>query len=78
MLIKKYFNKIEFKQLLTANFYSILGYNADIWRLPNLNQVLKKQLVNASASALKLCTPTYHCVMSYKTLNELNTRATPI
>ena len=30
-LIKKHFNQTELKQLLTANYYSILYYNCKIW-----------------------------------------------
>jgi hypothetical protein len=44
---------MELKQLLTANFYSKQWYNADIGLLSSLNQALKKQLLTASASALK-------------------------
>jgi hypothetical protein len=78
MLIKKCFNKMELKQFLMAKFYTILWYNADIWLLPSLNQVLKKQLLTATAKTLKLCTPTYHYLMSYETPHELNTRTPPI
>ena len=35
-LIKKYFNSAEILQLLTANFYSILYYNSEIWQIPLL------------------------------------------
>ena len=32
-LIKKHFNKEELRQLLTANYYSILYYNAEVWQV---------------------------------------------
>ena len=41
-LIKKYFNHQEILQLLTANFYSILYYNSEIWHLPKLKNDLKQ------------------------------------
>ena len=77
-LVRKYFNKHELNQLLTANFYSILYYNSDIWHIPSLSIVLKKQLLAASASALKICTPTYNLTMSYQRLHLINGRATPL
>ena len=52
-LIKKYFTSSEIKQLITSNFYSILYYNSEIRHLPSLKQVLKQQLLLASARALK-------------------------
>ena len=76
-LIRKFFNKKELNQLLTCNFYSILYYNCDIWHIPSLSNALKKQLVAASSSALKICTPNYNYLMSYKSLHYLNNRAMP-
>ena len=57
-LIRRYFNRQELSQLLTANFYSILYYDSDIWHVPGLSSVLRNHLM--SASALKICTPNYH------------------
>jgi hypothetical protein len=39
-LIKGYFIPMELQNLLTANFYSILYYNSEIWHLPKLNPIL--------------------------------------
>ena len=76
-LIKGYFTKAEMRQLITSNFYSILYYNSEIWHLPKLNPLLKIHLLAASATALKICTPSYYQKMSYKVLHEINSRATP-
>ena len=77
-LIRKYFNKQEMQQLITSNFYSILYYNSEIWHLPSNCHNSKKNLLSASAAALKLCTPTYDQYMSFQNLHEINKRATPI
>ena len=52
--IKGYFILTEIKTLLTANFFSILYYNSDIWHLPSLSPQLKQSLLSASANTLKL------------------------
>ena len=46
-LIKNFFNPVELGTLLTANYYSILYYNAEIWLLPKLNKNLKSTLLSA-------------------------------
>ena len=74
--IKPYFNQIELRQLVTANFYSILYYNSEVWHLPKLNQTLKRNLLTASANALKLCTLFYDNSISYDLLHTINERAT--
>ena len=56
-LIKHYFTPTELRTLITSNFYSFLFYNAEIWLLPKLNQILKSNLLSASTNALKICTP---------------------
>ena len=76
-LIKFYFSNSEILQLLTSNYYSVLLYNSEIWNIPNLKTDLKRRLLSASASALKVCTPTYHDRMSYIDLHKTNNRATP-
>ena len=76
-LIRKHFNKAELLQLITSNYYSILYYNSEIWHLPSNPHSLKKSLMSASASALKLCTPQYDQSMSYITLHTINKRAAP-
>ena len=76
-LIKPYFNNRELKQLITANFYSVLYYNSEIWHIPSLNPHSKQQLLLASANALKLCTQYYNDQISFEELHVLNKRATP-
>ena len=76
-LIRKFFNKNELNFLLTANVYSILYYNSDIWHIPTLSPNLKQQLLSASASALKICTPMYNYLTSHLSLHSMNNRATP-
>ena len=43
-LIKKHFKKYEILQLLTANYYSVLYYNSEIWHIPSLSHQLKKKI----------------------------------
>jgi hypothetical protein len=76
-LIKKYFDKTELKQLLTSNYYSILYYNSEIWHLPTLNTIQKRQLLSASAAGLKLLSQSNDIVISHERLHTLNARATP-
>ena len=76
-IISKYFTQYEKLQLLTSNFYSILYYNSEIWNIPSLHCKLKQSLLSASANALKICTPSYHSLMSFNTLHQINNRATP-
>ena len=68
-LIKHHFTSLELRTLITSNFYSILFYNSEVWHLPKLNTVLVKNLLTASANALKLCTPFYDHTMSYDFFN---------
>ena len=76
-LIKNYFTPHELALLITSNFYSILYYNSEIWNISTLNSKLKQDLLSASASALKICTPSYHMMMSFYELHNINNRATP-
>ena len=86
-IIKKYFTQPELLNLLTSNYYSILYYNSDysilyynseVWHLPSLKLELKKKLLSASASALKLCSPWSSEHTSFEILHTINKRATPI
>ena len=76
-LISKHFTKKETLQLITANYYSVLYYNSEIWHLPSLSNSSKKQLLSASAHPLKMCTKNYDQSISFLTLHSLNNRATP-
>ena len=77
LLIRKYFNKAELNTLLTANYYSLLYYNCDVWLIPSLKPQLKQQLLSASARALRICTPDYNSLMSFEQIHSVNKRATP-
>ena len=76
-LIRKYFSPTEIKTLLTANFFSILYYNSEIWHLPTLNSKLKQTLLSASSNALKLCLDNYDPMISFVQIHSLAGRATP-
>ena len=76
-LISRYFNTKELSNLITANFYSLLYYNSEIWHLPTLNPRLKQCLLAASAKAVKLCLKNVDPMTSYLRLHELLKRATP-
>ena len=76
-LIREYVTKIELKQLITSNFYSVLYYNCEIWLLPGLNINLKKHLLSASARALKLCDYVSDIEMSFERLHFLHGRDNP-
>ena len=76
-LISKHFTKKEILQIITSNYYSILYYNSEIWHLPSLTNITKKQLLSASAAPLKICTRNYDQSISFPTLHAINNRATP-
>ena len=76
-LIRKFFNKNELLPMLTSNFYSILYYNSEIWHLSTLKGPLQKQLLSASAKALRVA---YHYpdpMIRYLNLHKMANRATP-
>ena len=52
LFIRPFFNTSKLRQLLTANYFSILYYNAEIWHVPSLNAYLKQKLFAASAEGL--------------------------
>ena len=77
-LIKRYFGQDELIKLVTANFYSKLYYNSEVWQIPTLNQSLRNKLLAASARALKVCAKTNDMwMLSFKDLHEMAGRATP-
>ena len=76
-MIRKYFSRQEVITLLTSNFYSKLYYGSEIWQIPKLNQISKKQLLRASANALKLCEKTYDPNISFVELHKKYDRALP-
>ena len=77
-LIQPFMLKSELLTILKSNFYSILYYNADIWLLPSLKQILKTKLTSTSAGALKMCCFGYDRTISYEKLHELVKYPNPI
>jgi hypothetical protein len=76
-LIKKYFKKDELLTLVTANYYSVLFYNSEIWHIPSNTSNSKKQLMAASALPLKMCLNNYDRNISYQSLHSHMKRANP-
>ena len=76
-IIRKYFNKNELLTLITANYYSVLYYNSEIWHLPSNTHSSKKQLLSASALPLKLCVRHYDRNTSFHSLHSQTKRANP-
>jgi hypothetical protein len=75
-LIRPKFTLGKLKTIITSNFFYTLYYNSEIWHLPNLNTLLKQQILSTSALAWKLCAPSYDRSTSYLELHHLNKRAT--
>ena len=42
-LIRRFFTKLELLQLITANVFSVLYYNSEIWHIPSLKMNLKRK-----------------------------------
>ena len=42
-MISKFFNKNELNDIITACYYLVLYYNADIWLMPSLSPALKQK-----------------------------------
>ena len=76
-MIKKFFNTNELLQLITANFYSILYYNSEVWHLQALKSNLKQKLLSASANAIKVCIKFCTNDISFIDLHKTYNRATP-
>ena len=76
-LIKKYFTKLELLQLVTANVFSVLYYNSEIWHIPTLKNELKKKLTSISAKAIKTCMYYPDNMISFENIHRMNNRAMP-
>ena len=76
-LIKRYFTKSELLQLITANVYSLLFYNSEIWHMASLKSELKNQLTRVSAKALKICMFYPDHMLSFVNIHKMNNRALP-
>ena len=77
MLILKYFTKSELLQLNTANIFSVLFYNSEIWHSPTLKTELKKKLNSISAAAIKTCMFYPDRMLSFRNTHKINNRAMP-
>ena len=75
MLILKYFTKSELLQLNTANIFSVLFYNSEIWHSPTLKTELKKKLNSISAAAIKTCMFYPDRMLSFRNTHKINNRA---
>ena len=71
-LVRKYMTKIELKQLITSNFFSVLYYNCEIWLMDSISPVLKQHILAASANALKLLSNTNDLRVSYNQLHKIH------
>ena len=76
-LIKKFFTKLELLQLVTANVFSVLYYNSEIWHIPSLKNELKKKMTSISAKAIKTCMYYPDRMISYENTHKMNNRAMP-
>ena len=76
-LIKRFFTKLELLQLITANVFSVLYYNSEIWHIPTLKNELKKKLTSISAKAIKTCMYYPDNMISYENIHKMNNRAMP-
>ena len=76
-LIKRFFTKHELLQLTTANIFSVLYYNSEIWHIPSLKNELKKKMTSISAKAIKSCMYYPDCVISFDNIHKINNRAMP-
>ena len=47
-LIKKYFNPVELKGLLTSNYFSVLFYNSEIYMQDNNSQIITKKCLGGT------------------------------
>ena len=75
-IIMTHLNINEPRQLLTANYYSFIYYNSEIWHILSLKLYLKQQLLSASEAGLWLCTAGDTCMNSCNNLHTINKRAT--
>ena len=76
-LIKKFFTKTELLQLVTANVFSVLYYNSEIWHLPSLKTELKQKITSISARAIKTCMYYPDRLISFINIHKMNNRALP-
>ena len=68
---------MELLQLITANVFSVLYYNSEIWHIPSLKNDLKKKLTSISAKAIKTCMYYPDNMISFENIHKMNNRAMP-
>ena len=76
-LIKRFFTKLELLQLITANVFSVLYYNSEIWHIPSLKNDLKSKMTSISAKAIKTCMYYPDRMISFENIHRMNNRAMP-
>ena len=77
-LIRRYFTSKELLTLVTANYYSILYYNAEIWLSKNLSVNCKQLLLSASANAIRSCSLKTNQYISFEKIHEKAKLSTPM
>jgi hypothetical protein len=60
--------------MLTSNFFSILYYNSEVWHISTLKSPLQKQLLLASAKALRATYDFPGPMISYLNLHKMANR----
>ena len=76
-MIAKFFNKKELNEIITAYYFSILYYNAEIWLLPTLPPLLKQKLLSSSANILRISINNHDRMLSFTRIHKMANRATP-
>ena len=76
-LIRRYFTCKELLTIVTANVFSVMYYNSEIWHVPCLKGNLKQKLLSASAKTI--CVYMKYCNrnLSFEAIHSSNNRATP-
>ena len=65
------------RNLLDANFYSVLYYNSVIWLTPDLKTQTTHNLFAISANALKSCVMIHYTEISFENIHKVNGKFTP-
>ena len=76
-ILKRYFNPVEMKTLLTSNYFSSLYYNSEIWLTTIIKPELKQSLISASANALRSCVPLQNRFISFEAIHKQCNQFTP-
>ena len=76
-MVKRNFTKSELLQLITANVFSLLNYDSEIWQIPNLKNDLKKKLTSVSKTANKYCMFYHDRTISHVNIHKMNNSSMP-